>query len=144
MTQPIRRSCVARKVAGLDQYIPIEDAVSFTGGEIIATGLFTSETVKDGPSGSHERTICLPVGWVRVSMTQICVLRELNGSQEYVPTCEVPVVEKGETLFIGPFNGQLENHGPSGSHRRTVCLPVVTPTRVEAEQELRYGLPVAA
>lgn len=144
MTQPIRRSCVARNVAGLDQYIPIEDVVAFVPGENIVTGLFNSETVKDGPSGSHERTICLPVGQVRVSQVQTCVLRELAGSQEYVPTGEVPVVEEGETLFVGPFNGQLENHGPSGSHKRTVCLPVGTPTRVKAEQELRYGLPVAA
>jgi hypothetical protein len=29
----------------------------------------------------------------------------------------------GERLVIGVFNSHKENLGPSGSHRRTICLP---------------------
>lgn len=137
-------SCVIRKVAGIDQFIPLEDVVSFVPGETIFTGVFTKETQKDGPSGSHLRTICLPAGELRQSAVTTCVFRELRGCQEYVPVNEVPVVEKGEQLFVGPFNGQLEKHGPYGSHTRTVCWPVGKVSTVKAETELRYGTPMAA
>jgi hypothetical protein len=54
-----------------------------------------------------------------------CVLREVSyKDMEYVPVCEVPFLEPGETIFHGAFNTQVESHGPSGSHRRTICLPV--------------------
>jgi hypothetical protein len=57
-----RYTCVIRNVAGIDQYIPINDAFNLLAGERSFTGLFTTEIVKDGPSKSHSRTICLPCG----------------------------------------------------------------------------------
>lgn len=52
--------CVLRQVAGLDQYIPLADAVTVDPQEMVYSGYFSRQTVKDGPSGSHVRTICLP------------------------------------------------------------------------------------
>lgn len=51
--------CVLRSVAGIQQYIPVEDAV-LKDNETLYLGVFDSDTVKDGPSGSHNRRICLP------------------------------------------------------------------------------------
>ena len=56
------QTCVIRNVAGLDQYIPIADAFILNPGERSFTGTFANEQQKDGPSGSHLRTICLPRG----------------------------------------------------------------------------------
>lgn len=54
-----------------------------------------------------------------------CVLREVSYKDfEYVPVSEVPYLIPGETIFHGAFKTQVESHGPSGSHRRTICLPV--------------------
>lgn len=55
-------TCVLRQVRGLDQYIPIADAVGVKVGETSFTGTFLTDTVLDGPSNSHRRTICLPRG----------------------------------------------------------------------------------
>lgn len=53
-----------------------------------------------------------------------CVLREIApGDTQYVPTTDVAYLYFGETVFSGTFVAQLENHGPSGSHRRYVCTP---------------------
>ncbi len=58
----MKRTCVLRDVRGVQQYIPVEDAVNVTAGEKLFHGDFTSGTVKDGvPSGSHQRTVCDPV-----------------------------------------------------------------------------------
>lgn len=135
----MKRTCVLRDVRGVRQYIPVEDAVSVTAGEKLFYGDFTSGTVKDGPSGSHQRTVCDPVG----PLTEViafgasattrkpadhalteCVLREVApGDTQYVPTSEVSSLVEGERLFVGVFTARQENLGPSGSHRRTICLP---------------------
>lgn len=52
------RTCVLRVVAGVENFIPVEDAV-LVPGEKIYCGSFSEEKAKDGPSNSHERTICL-------------------------------------------------------------------------------------
>ena len=135
----MKRICVLRDVNGVQQYIPAEDAVNVTAGEKLFYGDFTSDTVKDGPSGSHQRTVCDPTG----PLTEVlvggasattrkpadpalteCVLREVApGDTQYVPTAEVPSLVEGERLFVGVFASHQENLGPSGSHRRTICLP---------------------
>ncbi len=135
----MKRTCVLRDVRGVQQYIPVEDAVSVTAGEKLFYGDFTSGTVKDGPSGSHQRTVCDPTGPLTelvaggVSETTRkpagnalteCVLREVApGDWQYVPTSEVSSLVEGERLFVGVFTSCKENLGPSGSHRRTICLP---------------------
>jgi hypothetical protein len=61
-----------------------------------------------------------------------CVLREVSpGDFEYVPLSEVPSKEEGETVYRGYFSTHKENHGPSGSHVRTICLPVGDLTKVK-------------
>lgn len=135
----MKRTCVLRLVRGVHQYIPIEDAVTLVAGEKLFHGDFTSGIVKDGPSGSHQRTVCDPQG----PLTEVilggasattgkpkdqalteCVLREVAPSDwQYVPTAEVPSLVPGERLFVGVFASHQENLGPSGSHRRTICLP---------------------
>lgn len=54
-----------------------------------------------------------------------CVLRDLgDGSgKQYVPVSEVPGLNPGEEPVQGLFYCRTEKHGPSGSHRRTVCTP---------------------
>ncbi len=59
-------TCVIRPVAGSQQYIPVADAVHLNIGEQAFTGEFATDTQKDGPSGSHLRTICLPLGKLAV------------------------------------------------------------------------------
>ena len=54
--------CVFRKVRGSDEYVPISEVFDLKVGERAFTGQFREETVHDGPSRSHKRTICLPVG----------------------------------------------------------------------------------
>ncbi len=74
MSQPQECLCVIRRVAGLDQYIPLEDAVAVDPNERVFSGLFRFETQKDGPSGSHLRTICLPAGPLASEQAGLCVL----------------------------------------------------------------------
>lgn len=120
----MKRTCVLRDVRGIKQYIPIEDAVALVAGEKVFSGDFTVGTEKDGPSGSHVRTVCTPAGRLLELSITTCVLREVApGDSQYVPTAEVPSVVPGERLFVGVFTGRLENLGPYKSHQRTVCLP---------------------
>lgn len=129
------QTCVIRTVRGVEQFIPAGDAVTLVPGETLFDGEFTTDIVKDGPSRSHDRTVCYPVGTPRKrSFTgevirpaggeTSCVLREVKpGDWQYVPvTNDLPVVV-GERLFIGRFNTHEENLGPYGSHRRTIALP---------------------
>ena len=61
-----------------------------------------------------------------------CVLREVApGDTQYVPLSEVPSRIAGEKVFRGLFNRQVEGFGPSGSHRRTICLPVGELTTID-------------
>jgi len=129
------RTCVIRTVRGVEQFIPVEDAVTIVPGETLFDGEFTTDTVKDGPSGSHSRTVCYPVGSPKkrsfsgedprpAAGETTCVLREVApGDWQYVPTAEVPSLVVGERLFVGVFTSHKENLGPSGSHRRTICTP---------------------
>ena len=56
---------------------------------------------------------------------KVCVLREMRpGDSQLVPLSEVQSVTQGETIFVGDFSERTEKHGPSGSHSRTVCLPI--------------------
>lgn len=120
----MKRNCVLRNVRGISQYIPVEDAVHLVSGEKLFHGDFTTDTVKDGPSNSHERTVCDPQGPLTEYTLTECVLREVApGDTQFVPTAEVPSLVAGERLVIGVFNSHKENLGPSGSHRRTICLP---------------------
>jgi hypothetical protein len=129
------QTCVIRPVRGVEQFIPAGDAVTIVPGEALYDGEFTTDIVKDGPSNSHERTVCYPVGTPRkrsfsganpipAAGETACVLREVKpGDWQYVPvTSDLPTVV-GERLFIGRFNTHEENLGPYGSHRRTIALP---------------------
>jgi hypothetical protein len=119
--------CVIRPVRGLDQYIPIDDAVTLNPGENAYIGEFDLDTEKDGPSKSHERRIGLPVGTLNTVPVTACVLRNLSVEGEdvqYVPVKEAGELVDGERLFTGLFSGQKEQHGPSRSHMRMVCLPI--------------------
>ncbi|MCC6977489.1 MAG: hypothetical protein IT343_04165 [Candidatus Melainabacteria bacterium] len=129
------QTCVIRLVRGVQEFIPAKDAVTIAPGETLFDGEFTTDIVKDGPSGSHERTVCYPVGTprkrsfsgevVRPAAGEItCVLREVKpGDWQYVPVSNDIPLEVGERLFIGRFNCHEENLGPYGSHRRMIALP---------------------
>ncbi len=126
----MKRNCVLRNVRGVPQYIPVEDAVHLVDGEKLFHGDFRTDTVKDGPSNSHERTVCDPQGALTVHTLTECVLREVApGDTQFVPTAEVPSLVSGERLVIGVFSSHKENLGPSGSHRRTICLPTTVFSR---------------
>jgi hypothetical protein len=128
------RTCLIREVAGLDQYIPIGDVVHFRKSDRLFTGQFREETEKDGPSGSHVRTICLPVGQLESKPIDRCILRDVDGILQWVPVDEVPesLRRKGERMLVGIFTSDQVNSGPSGSHRRTICTPMRTsPTTLD-------------
>jgi hypothetical protein len=120
------QTCVIREVKGIQQYVPVSEVPVLRNDEPVFSGEFTSEAVKDGPSNSHTRTICLPTG--RITRSLPCVLRDISveriGDFQYVPVDEVPAVERGERIFFGAFAGEREKCGPYGSHERTICRPV--------------------
>lgn len=115
--------CVIRNVAGLDQYVPVSNVVSLNDGETVFHGEFRFETEKDGPSNSHTVTIALPVGALTRHTAKSCVIREVNGQQEFVPVAEVPALVPGEEIHTSVWSTYQVNAGPSGSHRRTLCTP---------------------
>lgn len=125
-------SCVLREVApGDTQYVPVSEVPFLTRQDTVFTGEFRSQVESHGPSGSHRRTICLPVG--RLSQSAPCVLREVSpGDMEFVPVNEVPSLTTGERIFAGAWRRLTENLGPSGSHRRTICLPQRQPVECRA------------
>lgn len=62
---PAPTDCVVREVAYRDfQYVPVNEVPAVVPGERLLVGSFRSLREKHGPSGSHERTICLPNGRV--------------------------------------------------------------------------------
>lgn len=73
-----RMTCVIRNVAGIDQYIPIADAVILNPGERTFSGLFHMEVEKDGPSKSHSRTICLPHGELQIAKLTVAQVKSLG------------------------------------------------------------------
>lgn len=139
-TNTTKRFCVLRNVAGMSQYVAIEDARFLNPGETAFYGSFTEDRVKDGPSGSDTRIVCDPVGALtRVKVatvgrtygvvpTGVCVLRDLSfpqsgGDYQYLDAGSVPTVQAGETLFVGQFLTESGKFGPYGSDRRTIYLP---------------------
>lgn len=58
----------------------------------------------------------------------VCVVRDVRGTSQYVPVKDVFNLEPGERTFTGQFREETENDGPSGSHKRTICLPVGQPS----------------
>lgn len=142
MTKPSNvRVCVIRPLSPNDsQFVPINEVPFLEIGERVFIGPFSEQKENHGPSGSHQRTICLPAGAIceakLPSMALIngklrdgaavmqCVLREVApGDTQWVPIAEVPQIIRGERLFTGVFRTQLEKHGPHGSHERNIALP---------------------
>lgn len=124
-------TCVIREVAPRDfQYVPVNEVPALNPGETVYTGEFSSHKERLGPHGSHERTICLPVGKplaevkARVATPTDCVLREIAASDfQLVPVGELPAINRGEKLIVGSFRGETVHVGPSKSHERTICFP---------------------
>lgn len=127
-------NCVIRNVAGLDQYVPVSEVPSLNAGETLFSGEFRLETEKDGPSKSHTRTICLPTGKLNRNTVMSCVIREVNGIDEFVPVSEVPFVNPGEKVFTSVWSTYQVNAGPYGSHRRTLCTRTSVPVTETVEQ----------
>jgi hypothetical protein len=145
--------CVVREVRqGDHQFVPANEVPNFVAGERVIVGAFTGNVENLGPSGSHKRTICLPVGetveavipanalnaqgkLVDGAAVMQCVLRDVRpGDTQFRPVSDVGVLNPGERLFTGVFRTQRENHGPSGSHSLLVALPfgAVTESRLSA------------
>lgn len=93
------RTCVLRKVAGLEQYIPVEDAV-LVSGEKIYFGSFYEEMEKDGPSGSHERRICLPEGKLQSLSLSNCYLGSTAPGKNWHSMSGALKYQDGERIFI--------------------------------------------
>lgn len=132
INEPRRMSCVLRDLGDGTgkQYVPVSEVPRLYEGEQPVTGLFHCHTERHGPSGSHRRAVCTPARKaarprVRSARVMSCVLRDLgDGSgKQYVPVNEVVSLEDGEVPTVGLFFSQVEKHGPSGSHQRTVCMP---------------------
>lgn len=130
--EPRQMSCVLRDLGDGTgkQYVPASEVPRLNEGEQPVTGLFYCRTERHGPSGSHSRTVCTPARMaarpgVRSTRQMSCVLRDLGDGTgaQYVPVDEVVSLADGEVPTEGLFFSQVENHGPSGSHRRTVCMP---------------------
>lgn len=130
--EPRQMSCVLRDLGDGTgkQYVPVNEVPCLNEGEQPVNGLFHCRTERHGPSGSHSRTVCTPARLtarpgVPSARQMSCVLRDLGDGtgKQYVPVDEVVSLEDGEVPFEGMFFSQVEKHGPSGSHRRTVCMP---------------------
>jgi hypothetical protein len=66
---------------------------------------------------------------LEVLMFTSCVYREVApGDTQLVPVAEVPFLFASDRIFTGEFTSQAENHGPSGSHSRTVCQAIGRPS----------------
>ena len=130
--EPRQMSCVLRDLGDGTgkQYVPVSEVPRLNEGEQPVTGLFHCRTERHGPSGSHSRTVCTPARMtarpgVRSARPMACVLRDLGDGTgaQYVPVDEVVSLADGEVPTEGLFFSQVESHGPSGWHRRTVCMP---------------------
>jgi len=124
--------CVLRNLSangGSDeQFVPVREVPFLSVGETIFAGTFDSQTERHGPSGSDERTVCMPMrrNALHEMKASACVLRDLGDGTgaQYVPVSEAANLTAGERMLVAVFSGQKENHGPSRSHRITVCTPV--------------------
>lgn len=54
---------------------------------------------------------------------QTCVIRQVNGIDQYIPINDAAFLTPGERSFRGIFTSEIEHDGPSKSHARTICLP---------------------
>ncbi|MBX9689566.1 MAG: hypothetical protein K2X27_22845 [Candidatus Obscuribacterales bacterium] len=93
------RTCVIREVKGIRQFIPIEDAV-IVPGENIYHGLFGTDSVKDGPSDSHERTICLPQGEPRSLPLTCCHMGNVAPGRDWQSLSEPIRYQNNERVFV--------------------------------------------
>ena len=135
-------TCAIREVApGEHQYVPLTEVFDLRPDETVYEGTFTDGSGKYGPSRSHKRTICTPIGEVVArpaggpakasSNLTACVLCEVApGEHQYVPVGEVHRIERSQTIFYGVFNKGTGKYGPSGSHVRTICTPTHEPRRI--------------
>lgn len=143
-SKPVIKSvlCVVRPVRpGDEQFVPVREVPFLNAGEPVFRGQFSCTKENHGPSGSHQRTICLPIGKLTESVIPAaalsngklvddaellqCVLREVEpGDTQYRPIGDVKLLNDGERLFTGIFRTHSENHGPSGSHSLLVALPL--------------------
>jgi hypothetical protein len=120
--------CVVREVRpGNHQYVLVSEVLrdmhTLVAGETIYVGKFDGQVEGFGPSASHKRTICTPLSRLTSVHAGDCVLREVSpGDHQYVPVIEAILLD-GENVYSGDFRSQVERHGPSGSHSRTICLP---------------------
>jgi hypothetical protein len=128
-------SCVVRKVRGQDEYISITDPDLIDGprdGEAITSGQMESFQVKDGPSGSHVRTVWDPRGTstrsiYRTPPVTTCVVRDVNGVGEYLRVEDIanlPIAARqGERTVSGVMQAFVIKAGPSKSHSVTCWTP---------------------
>lgn len=93
------KTCVLRQVAGVDQYIPVEDAV-IVEGENLYFGEFKLEHVKDGPSGSHERQICLPRASLKTLPLTSCHTGRVAPERGWKPISPELKQRCGERVFV--------------------------------------------
>lgn len=128
-------SCVVRPVRGQDEYISITDSDLIGGprdGEAIISGQMESFQVKDGPSGSHVRTVWVPRGATTRSIhvsapVTTCVVRDVNGVGEYLRVEDLaglPIAARdGERTISGVMEPFVIKAGPSKSHSVTAWTP---------------------
>jgi len=93
------QACVLRTVRGIDQFIPIEDAV-IVAGENVFFGFFRSEGACDGPSNSHKLTICLPTGHFGTLPLSCCYLGQFAPDRSWSAVSDKIRHANNERLFI--------------------------------------------
>jgi hypothetical protein len=93
------RACVLRTVRGIDQFVPIEDAV-IVSGENVFFGSFRSEDASDGPSNSHKLSICLPTGQFGTLPLTCCYLGQVAPDRSWSAVSDKIRNSNNERLFI--------------------------------------------
>jgi hypothetical protein len=138
-------TCVLRPINGDNdvQFVPVSEVAILNAGERVFIGSFNEQVEHVGPSKSHARTVCLPIGELSEAVipanalvggklrsdaviTQ-CVVREVKpGDSQFRPVGDVDsrTLKAGETLFTGVFRTVEENNGPYGSHKMLIALPL--------------------
>jgi hypothetical protein len=69
-------------------------------GETVHIGYFESSTVKDGPSGSHERTICTPKQKPRTLSLTCCHIGMVAPSRDWRAISNPIRYSNNERIFI--------------------------------------------
>lgn len=116
-------TCVVRdSFNGFPQYLAVSDLpFGPDQGERLFTGQMAPYTVKDGPYGSHVRTVWQPCGPLTQSQWVTCVVRNtLKGFPLYISITDLPrLPEVGERTFTGMAVSYTVKDGPYNSHPRT-------------------------